>query len=125
MGVRAVRKACIVDGAGVSFTATPARRRLSPSRGLIGLTQVLTHDAAAHVITGDGLCTGWTPTERLNLEGQTPAFRQFAASENPQRRVLGPNELGAMAMSLAAAETAGGTGQVFCGEGSSDVGATA
>lgn len=85
--------------------------------GLIGLTRALAHDTAAHGITVNCLCPGWTNTKLVNLEAQTPEFRAFAASENLQKRILEPDELGPMAVLLAAPESAGVTGQVISVDG--------
>jgi 3-hydroxybutyrate dehydrogenase/3-oxoacyl-[acyl-carrier protein] reductase len=85
--------------------------------GLIGLTRALAHDTAAHGITVNCLCPGWTNTKLVNLEAQTQEFRDFAASENLQKRVLEPDELGPMAVLLAAPESAGITGQVISVDG--------
>ena len=85
--------------------------------GLVGLTKALAHDTAAHGITVNCLCPGWTNTQLVNLEGQTPEFKAFAESENLQHRVLEPDELGPMAVLLASPESAGITGQVISVDG--------
>ena len=85
--------------------------------GLIGLTKALAHDTAAHGITVNCLCPGWTNTQLANFAGQTPEFKAFAESENLQHRVLEPDELGPMAVLLASPEAAGITGQVISVDG--------
>jgi NAD(P)-dependent dehydrogenase (short-subunit alcohol dehydrogenase family) len=85
--------------------------------GLIGLTRALAHDTAAHGITVNCLCPGWTNTQLADFEGQGPAFKAFAESENLQHRVLEPDELGPMAVLLASEESAGVTGQVISVDG--------
>jgi NAD(P)-dependent dehydrogenase (short-subunit alcohol dehydrogenase family) len=85
--------------------------------GLIGLTRALTHDTAAHGVTVNCLCPGWTNTKLVNLEQQTPEFKAFAESENLQKRILEPDELGPMAVLLASPESAGITGQVISVDG--------
>lgn len=85
--------------------------------GLIGLTRALAHDTAAHGITVNCLCPGWTNTKLANFDGQTPAFKSFAESENLQHRVLEPDELGPMAVLLASEESGGITGQVISVDG--------
>ncbi len=85
--------------------------------GLIGLTRALAHDTAAHGITVNCLCPGWTNTKLANFANQTPEFKAFAESENLQHRVLEPDELGPMAVLLASPESAGITGQVISVDG--------
>jgi NAD(P)-dependent dehydrogenase (short-subunit alcohol dehydrogenase family) len=84
---------------------------------LIGLTKALAHDTAAHGITVNCLCPGWTNTQLVSFEKQTPAFQAMVVSENLQRRILEPDELGPMAVLLASPDSAGITGQVISVDG--------
>ncbi|WP_293677665.1 SDR family NAD(P)-dependent oxidoreductase [uncultured Phenylobacterium sp.] len=85
--------------------------------GLIGLTRALAHDTAAHGITVNCLCPGWTNTQLVNFEAQTPAFKAMVESENLQHRIVEPDELGPMAVLLASPESAAITGQVISVDG--------
>ena len=92
--------------------------------GLIGLTRALAHDTAAHGITVNCLCPGWTNTALVDWEAMGKAAgisadeaHAWRASENLQDRVLEPDELGPMASLLAAPESAGITGQVISVDG--------
>jgi 3-hydroxybutyrate dehydrogenase/3-oxoacyl-[acyl-carrier protein] reductase len=85
--------------------------------GLIGLTKALAHDTAAHGITVNCLCPGWTNTALVNYEAQPAEFKAMVESENLQHRILEPDELGPMAVLLASPESAGITGQVISVDG--------
>ncbi|MCY3568381.1 MAG: SDR family NAD(P)-dependent oxidoreductase [Chloroflexi bacterium] len=92
--------------------------------GLVGFTRALAHDTAAHGITVNCLCPGWTNTALVDWEAMgraagisAEAAHAWRASENLQGRVLEPEELGPMAALLAAQESAGITGQVISVDG--------
>jgi len=92
--------------------------------GLIGFTRALAAQVAPFGITVNCLCPGWTNTSLLDWDvlalayGTTPAgARAIAESENLQKRILEPEELGPMAVLLASEEAAGITGQVVSVDG--------
>jgi NAD(P)-dependent dehydrogenase (short-subunit alcohol dehydrogenase family) len=85
--------------------------------GLIGLTRALAHDVAAHGITVNCLCPGWTDTRLVSFDKQSPEFQAHVESENLQHRILQPDELAPMAVLLASEESAGITGQVISVDG--------
>jgi len=92
--------------------------------GLIGLTRSLAAKVAAQGITVNCLCPGWTNTQLVDLNILAAMRNQDVAtvkkdieSENLQKRILEPDELGPMAALLAAPESYGITGQVISVDG--------
>ena len=88
--------------------------------GLIGLTRAMAAEVAEQGVTVNCLCPGWTNTQLVDLEAMASMRhtsvneeRTRIASENLQKRILEPEELGPMAALLAADESAGITGQVI------------
>lgn len=92
--------------------------------GLIGLTRAMAARVAAQGVTVNCLCPGWTNTQMVNLEQiaivykmEVAAVRNMIESENLQKRILEPDELGPMAVLLASPESHGITGQVISVDG--------
>ena len=92
--------------------------------GLIGLTRAMAADVAEQGVTVNCLCPGWTNTQLVDLEAMASMShtsvdeeRTRIASENLQKRILEPEELGPMAALLAADESTGITGQVISVDG--------
>ena len=92
--------------------------------GLIGLTRAMAAEVAEQGVTVNCLCPGWTNTQLVDLEAMASMRhtsvneeRTRIASENLQKRILEPEELGPMAALLAADESAGITGQVISVDG--------
>lgn len=111
-------------GSGYSKRSGGALAYTCAKHGLIGFTRALAHDTAAHGITVNCLCPGWTNTALVDWEGMGKAMgisadeaHALRAAENLQDRVLEPEELGPMASLLAAPESAGITGQVISVDG--------
>lgn len=111
-------------GSGYSKRSGGALAYTCAKHGLIGFTRALAHDTAAHGITVNCLCPGWTNTALVDWEGMGKAMGMSAdeahalrAAENLQDRVLEPEELGPMASLLAAPQSAGITGQVISVDG--------
>ena len=101
-------------GSGYSKRSGGALAYTCAKHGLIGFTRALAHDTAAHGITVNCLCPGWTNTALVDWEGMGKAMgisadeaHALRAAENLQDRVLEPEELGPMASLLAAPESAG------------------
>ncbi len=111
-------------GSGYAKRSGGALAYSTAKHGLIGFTRALAHDTAAHGITVNCLCPGWTNTALVDWEAMGKAAgisadeaHAMRASENLQNRVLEPEELGPMAALLAAPESAGITGQVISVDG--------
>lgn len=111
-------------GSGYAKRSGGALAYTAAKHGLIGFTRALAHDTAAHGITVNCLCPGWTNTALVDWEAMGRAAgisadeaHAWRASENLQDRVLEPEELGPMAALLAAPESAGITGQVISVDG--------
>ena len=111
-------------GSGYSKRSGGALAYTCAKHGLIGFTRALAHDTAAHGITVNCLCPGWTNTALVDWEAMGVAMgisadeaHALRAAENLQDRVLEPEELGPMASLLAAPESAGITGQVISVDG--------
>jgi NAD(P)-dependent dehydrogenase (short-subunit alcohol dehydrogenase family) len=75
-------------------------------------------------VTINCLCPGWTNTRLVDLDAIAAAanadvatIRTKIESENLQKRILEPDELGPMAVLLAAQESHGITGQVISVDG--------
>lgn len=92
--------------------------------GIVGFTRALAHPVAEFGITVNCLCPGWTNTRLADFEalgkgyGVDPAaLKAMAESENIQKRILEPEELGPMAALLASPQAAGITGQVISVDG--------
>ncbi|MCZ6887332.1 MAG: SDR family NAD(P)-dependent oxidoreductase [Gammaproteobacteria bacterium] len=104
------------SGGGVAYTAA--------KHGMIGMTRAMAAEVGRTGVTINCLCPGWTNTQLVNLEamaarGNTDVdtVRKRIASENLQRRILEPDELGPMAALLAAPQSNGITGQVISVDG--------
>jgi NAD(P)-dependent dehydrogenase (short-subunit alcohol dehydrogenase family) len=92
--------------------------------GLIGLTRAMAARVAPKGVTVNCLCPGWTNTQLADLNQIAAAYktdvesaRKMVESENLQKRILEPDELGPMAALLAAPESHGITGQVISVDG--------
>jgi NAD(P)-dependent dehydrogenase (short-subunit alcohol dehydrogenase family) len=92
--------------------------------GLIGFTRSLAYAAAAVGVNVNVLCPGWTNTRLSdwNLVGMMMGVapeeaKRIAESQNIQRRIIEPEELGAMAAMLASDAARAVTGQVISVDG--------
>jgi NAD(P)-dependent dehydrogenase (short-subunit alcohol dehydrogenase family) len=92
--------------------------------GLIGLTRSLAYASAPYNININVLCPGWTNTKLVDwnvlgmMMGTTPeAAKKNAESQNIQKRIVEPDELGAMAALLASDAANAITGQVISVDG--------
>ncbi len=104
------------SGGDLSYTAA--------KHGLIGLTRAMAARVAHNGVTVNCLCPGWTNTQMVDLDRMAAMMkldvetvRASIESENLQKRILEPEELGPMAALLAAPESKGITGQVISVDG--------
>ena len=111
-------------GSGASKHAAASPAYTAAKHGIVGLTKQLAVDLARHRITVNCVCPGWTQTDLVSFE-QLGAFqgvdaataRKRAEDESAQRRILEPEELGAMVVLLASDAGAPITGQVISVDG--------
>ena len=107
-------------GSGAARHASGSIGYTAAKHGLVGLTKQLALATAAHGITVNCLCPGWTNTSLVDFDriaarsGITVEEAQRRAeADNAQRRVLEPDELAPMALLLCSDAGAGITGQVI------------
>ena len=113
----------IFQGSGYAKRGGGTIAYTAAKHGLIGLTRALAYQVPT-TITVNTICPGWTNTaladwdklgQALNISAA--AFKALAESENVQKRILEPDELGPMAVLIASEESAGITGQVLSVDG--------
>src|SRR5580704_12740847 len=92
--------------------------------GLIGMTRSLAYATAAFNIKVNVLCPGWTNTKLVDwkmlgaMMGVSAAeAKRSAESQNIQKRIVEPDELGAMAAFLSSDAAGAVTGQVISVDG--------
>ncbi len=92
--------------------------------GLIGMTRSLAYAAAPHGINVNVLCPGWTNTRLVDwnmlgaMSGVSAAeAKRDAENHNIQKRIVEPDELGAMAAFLSSDAAGAVTGQVISVDG--------
>ncbi len=107
-------------GSGASKHAAASPAYTAAKHGIVGLTKQLALDLARHRITVNCVCPGWTRTDLVSFEQLGAAqgvdaatARKRAEAESAQRRILEPEELGAMVILLASDAGAPITGQVI------------
>ena len=92
--------------------------------GLVGLTRAMAAQVATQGVSINCLCPGWTNTRLVDLKAMAAMqkidvdeARRRVESENMQKRILEPAELGPMAVLLASDDAASITGQVISVDG--------
>ncbi|MEZ4280605.1 MAG: SDR family oxidoreductase [Myxococcota bacterium] len=110
----------VMIGSGASKHAAASPAYTAAKHGMIGLTKQLALDLARHRITVNCVCPGWTATDLVSFEQLGAAqgvdaatARKRAEAESAQRRILEPEELGAMVVLLASDAGHPITGQVI------------
>ncbi len=103
-------------GGAVAYTAA--------KHGLVGYTRALAYAVAAHGINVNVLCPGWTQTKLLDFGGiaavagiSVEQVKATIESQNVQKRIIQPDELGPMAALLASDAASAITGQVISVDG--------
>ncbi len=111
-------------GSGYSKRSGGALAYTTAKHGIVGFTRALAAQVAAHGITVNCLCPGWTNTDLIRLDLRAEALgtdeagaKAYLAQDNLLDRILEPEELGPMAALLAAPESGGITGQVISVDG--------
>ena len=111
-------------GSGASKHAAASPAYTAAKHGIVGLTKQLALDLARHRITVNCVCPGWTQTDLVSFEQLGAAqgvdaatARKRAEAESAQRRIMAPEELGAMVVLLASDAGAPITGQVISVDG--------
>lgn len=111
-------------GSGYAKRSGGAPAYTAAKHGLIGLTRAMAAQVATRGVNINCLCPGWTNTRLVNLDLMAAArkvdvdvVRKSIESENLQKRILEPEELGPMAVLLASDDAAGITGQVISVDG--------
>jgi NAD(P)-dependent dehydrogenase (short-subunit alcohol dehydrogenase family) len=111
-------------GSGYAKRSGGAPAYTAAKHGLVGLTRSMAALVAQKGVTINCLCPGWTNTRLVDIDAiakfakvDVETMRARIESENLQKRILEPEELGPMAVLLAAPESSGITGQVISVDG--------
>jgi len=114
----------ITIGSGFAKRSGGALAYTAAKHGLVGLTRAWAAQVAADGVTVNCLCPGWTNTSLVDWNALAKAYgtdaagaKRIAESDNLQRRVLEPDELGPMCVLLLSEEARGITGQVISVDG--------
>jgi NAD(P)-dependent dehydrogenase (short-subunit alcohol dehydrogenase family) len=111
-------------GSGYAKTGGGPLAYSAAKHGLIGFSRSLAYAAAPHGINVNVLCPGWTNTRLADwnvmgaMMGTSAAeAKKLAESQNIQKRIVEPDELGPMAALLASDAGGAVTGQVISVDG--------
>jgi len=111
-------------GSGYAKTGGGPLAYSAAKHGLIGFTRSLAYAAAPYGVNVNVLCPGWTNTKLVdwNMLGEMMGVsaadaKRFAESQNIQKRIVEPDELGAMAALLSSDAGGAVTGQVISVDG--------
>ena len=115
----------VLTGSGSAHRGGGSAGYVAAKHGVIGLARSLALATGADGITVNVLSPGWTLTShndwtavgRRNGGMGPDEARRWAESENAQRRILEPDELGGMLRLLVSPDGAGITGQEICVDG--------
>lgn len=124
-GMRAQKWGRVITiGSGYAKRSGGALAYTAAKHGLVGYTRALAAQVAADGITVNCLCPGWTNTRLVDWNALAKSYgtdaagaKRIAESENLQRRVLEPDELGPMCTLLLSDDARGITGQVVSVDG--------
>jgi NAD(P)-dependent dehydrogenase (short-subunit alcohol dehydrogenase family) len=111
-------------GSGYAKTGGGPLAYSAAKHGLIGFTRSLAYAAGPYGVNVNVLCPGWTNTKLVdwNMLGEMMGMsaadaKRFAESQNIQKRIVEPDELGAMAALLSSDAGGAVTGQVISVDG--------
>ena len=110
----------------ISSTAGNVGAPMSPAycaskAAVLGLTRAVAQEGAAHGVSANAICPGWTETtfgtewlgdiaeKQMHMKGDELIAQEKEA--NPQHRLIQPKEIGALAVFLCREEAFGITGQ--------------
>jgi NAD(P)-dependent dehydrogenase (short-subunit alcohol dehydrogenase family) len=119
---RVINIASVAGRMGFAYTAAYCASK----HGVVGLTRSVAVEAAGRGVTVNAICPGWLETEMtqesieriVRTTGKTPADAKSAIEQmNPQRRLIQPEEVAALAVYLAGPDAHGITGQALCVDG--------
>jgi 3-hydroxybutyrate dehydrogenase len=115
---RIINIASVAGRVGFAYTAAYCAAK----HGVLGLTRAVALEVARKGITVNAICPGWVDTEMtaasvariVQTTGRTPEdARRTLEAMNPQRRLIQPEEVAAVAVFLAGEEAHGITGQAI------------
>jgi NAD(P)-dependent dehydrogenase (short-subunit alcohol dehydrogenase family) len=115
---RVINIASVAAKVGFPYTAA----YVAAKHGVLGLTRAVATEAALRGVTVNAICPGWLDTEMTDRSieriagktGQSPEqARRVIEGLNPQRRLIHPDEVAAIAAFLASPDAAGINGQDF------------
>jgi NAD(P)-dependent dehydrogenase (short-subunit alcohol dehydrogenase family) len=115
---RVINIASVAGRTGFAYTAAYCAAK----HGVVGLTRAVALEAAGKGVTVNAICPGWVDTEMtkdsiariVRTTGRTPDEARSAIERmNPQRRLIQPGEVAALAVFLAGPDAHGITGQAL------------
>jgi NAD(P)-dependent dehydrogenase (short-subunit alcohol dehydrogenase family) len=115
---RVINIASVAGRKGFAYSAAYCAAK----HGVVGLTRALAIEAAPKGVTVNAICPGWLDTDmtRESIERIVRATGRSAADArsslermNPQRRLIDPDEVAALAVYLAGSDARGITGQTL------------
>jgi 2-hydroxycyclohexanecarboxyl-CoA dehydrogenase len=115
---RVINIASVAGRKGFAYSAAYCAAK----HGVVGLTRALAIEAAPKGVTVNAICPGWLDTDmtRESIERIVRATGRSAADArsalermNPQRRLIDPDEVAALAVYLAGPDARGVTGQTL------------
>jgi len=119
---RIINIASTAGKTGFAYTAAYCASK----HGVVGLTRAVALEAAAKGVTVNAICPGWADTDMtrdtldriVRFTGRSAAEARTTLEDmNPQRRLIEPDEIAALAVFLASHEARGINGQTLSVDG--------